>query len=189
MIEDAIIISTLASAAMFLFFNTRNQQNTQQNTSSSYVIEKWSPQIHTNNTQLKLESTPQARYIISNLKQRLQMLFPPPHMLRKKFTGMLSGLNQRNIMSEIKLSEGPKSFTINKKQIYLCLKDKKAGEENYYDYNSLIFVTLHEIAHVLCDELGHTEKFKHIFKELLDHAASLGLYDETKPFVKDYCPS
>ncbi len=36
-----------------------------------------------------------------------------------------------------------------------------------------------------CDELGHTQKFQHIFKELLDHASSLGLYDETKPFVKN----
>jgi hypothetical protein len=185
MIEDAIIISTLLSAVIFLVYNT-----TRHRTTNSYVIEKWipSPEIKSIITE-NSESTPQSRYIISNLKQRLQMLFPPPHMLRKKFGGMLSDLNHRNIMSEIKLLEGPKSFTINKKQIYLCLKDKKAGEENYYDYNSLIFVTLHEIAHVLCNEVGHTEKFKRIFKELLEHASSLGLYDETKPFVKDYCPS
>ncbi len=48
-------------------------------------------------------------------------------------------------MAEIKLQEGPKSFTINKKQIFLCIKDKKSGDANYYDYNSLIFVTLHEM--------------------------------------------
>lgn len=184
MIEDIIIISTLTSAAAFLFYTATREGKKKRYNESQYLIEKWSPEINS-----ELESTPQSRYIISNLKQRLLMLFPPPHMMRKKFTGMLSGLNQRNIMSEIKLLEGPKSFTINKKEIYLCLKDRKLGAENYYDYNSLIFVTLHEIAHVLCDELGHTKKFQMIFKELLEHASSLGLYDETKPFVKNYCPS
>ncbi len=33
-------------------------------------------------------------------------------------------------MAEIKLQEGPKSFTINKKQIFLCIKDKKSGRCN-----------------------------------------------------------
>ncbi len=33
----------------------------------------------------------------------------------------------------------------------------------YYDYNSLIFVTLHEIAHVLCDELGQYTKISTYF--------------------------
>ncbi|QNH08546.1 136R [Invertebrate iridescent virus Kaz2018] len=178
MIEDAIIVSTLASAALYLIYKTTKKQkvNNQQ-----FIIERWTPET--------VQESPQSRYIIGNLKQRLQMLFPPPHMTRKKFTGILSMLNNRNLMAEIKLQEGPKSFTINKKQIFLCIKDKKSGDANYYDYNSLIFVTLHEIAHVLCDELGHTQKFQHIFKELLDHASSLGLYDETKPFVKNYCQS
>jgi hypothetical protein len=152
-------------------------------------MEKWSPEIKAVVTEAPKQSTPQARWIISNLRQKLQMLFPPPYMFRKKFTGMLSVLNDRDIMSEIKIAEGPKSFTINKKNIYLCLKDKKAGEENYYDYNSLIYVTLHEVAHVLCDELGHTKKFQMIFKELLNHAASLALYNENKPFIKNYCPT
>ncbi len=31
-------------------------------------------------------------------------------------------------MAEIKLQEGPKSLQINKKQIFLCIKDKKSGD-------------------------------------------------------------
>jgi hypothetical protein len=187
MIEDAIIISALASAVMFLFYNVVKRP-TGRAVHGQYVIEKWTPEIKSI-TETQSESTPQARWIISNLEQILKMLFPAPHMLRKKFTGMLSGLNNRDIMSEIKILEGSKSFTINKRKIYLCLKDKKAGNENYYDYNSLIYVTLHEIAHVLCDELGHTKKFQLIFKELLEHAASLGQYDKKKEFVQNYCPT
>lgn len=181
MIEDIIIISTLTSAVVYLFYMTTKNN----------LIEQWSQNEHKKyeSYDIKVNTTPQSRYIISNLKQRLLILFPPPYMLRKKFTGLLSVLNKRDIMSEIKLLEGSKSFTINKKEIYLCIKDKNSEKDNYYDYNSLIFVTLHEIAHVLCNELGHTEKFQLIFKELLKHASLLNLYDETKPFVNNYCPS
>ncbi len=72
-------------------------------------------------------------------KTKITNVISSSAMTRKKFTGILSMLNNRNLMAEIKLQEGPKSFTINKKQIFLCIKDKKSGDANYYDYNSLIF--------------------------------------------------
>ena len=40
----------------------------------------------------------------------------------------------------------------------------------YYTDNTLIYVILHEVAHVLCDEIGHTEKFQNIHQELIDKA-------------------
>ena len=51
----------------------------------------------------------------------------------------------------------------------------------------LIYVTLHELAHVRCDEIGHTEKFHRIFKEILDEAANKGVYDSKKAIIKNYC--
>lgn len=77
-----------------------------------------------------------------------------------------------------------KSFTINKQYIHLCLKNK-SGE--YYSDNMLIYVLLHELAHVLCDEIGHTDKFKDIFTDLLLRAAQHGLYDPTIPPEDNYC--
>ena len=82
------------------------------------------------------------------------------------------------------LLKGKKSYTINKKRIHLCLKDEK-GE--YYDKNMLIYVTIHELAHVKCPEVGHTDKFYEIFNHLLDKAARCGVYDKHKPLIKDYC--
>jgi hypothetical protein len=80
--------------------------------------------------------------------------------------------------------QGDKSYTINKQKIYLCLRDEQ-GE--YYDFNMLIYVTIHELAHVLCDEIGHTEKFHQIFDSLLKKATGMGLYDSTKPIIQNYC--
>jgi hypothetical protein len=82
------------------------------------------------------------------------------------------------------LLKGKKSYTINKKRIHLCLKDENG---QYYDKNMLLYVTIHELAHVLCDEVGHTDKFYQIFDTLLDRAHNHGIYDKHKPLIRDYC--
>lgn len=99
-------------------------------------------------------------------------------------TGELRVLNNRNIMKEINLYKGDKSYTINKKHIHLCLKDENG---QYYDKNMLIYVTLHELAHVICDEIGHTDKFHKIFEELLLKANEQKIYDPSIPIIHDYC--
>ena len=48
-------------------------------------------------------------------------------------------------LTDIPIYTGKSSFTINKKNIYLCLKDKYG---QYYSDNMLIYVLLHEVAHV-----------------------------------------
>ena len=101
---------------------------------------------------------------IDNLKSKLSRVFPE--------------------INYIELSGSNKSFTINKREIYLCLKDKNG---NYYDDNMLIYVLLHELAHVKCDEIGHTEKFKEIFKLLLQKAEVAGIYNPFQPPIDDYC--
>jgi hypothetical protein len=87
-------------------------------------------------------------------------------------------------INKVILLKGKKSYTINKKKIHLCLFDENG---KYYDKNMLIYVTLHELAHVRCDEVGHTDKFHRIFKEILDEATQKNVYDPKKPIIKNYC--
>ena len=82
------------------------------------------------------------------------------------------------------LLRGEKSYTINKSRIHICLKDEN---NNYYDKNMLTYVILHELAHVICDEVGHTEKFHKIFKEVLDKAVRSKIYNDKIPTIKNYC--
>ncbi len=86
-----------------------------------------------------------------------------------------------------------KSYTINKKKVHLCVKDEKGV---YYDDNMLIYASLHELGHVLCDEIGHTPKYWAVFDNLLDKASKTidpitnkPVYDPKKPINKDYCES
>jgi hypothetical protein len=64
-------------------------------------------------------------------------------------------------------------YTINKgEKIGLCLDD---------DENTLFFVVLHELSHVITKEYGHTDKFWKNFEFMIKQAVKLGVYD-----YKDY---
>ena len=101
-----------------------------------------------------------------------------------KFSGKYEILNERNLFAEVSIYKGDKSYTINKEKVYLCLTDEN-GE--YYNMNSLLYVFLHEISHVLCDEIGHTEKFHEIFEDVLKQASDLKIYDPSIPMISNYC--
>ncbi len=88
------------------------------------------------------------------------------------------------IVNELSFYEGDKSYTINKEKVFMCLKDEN---NEYYSKNMLIYVALHEIAHALNDEIGHTEKFHKIFDELLERATELEIYDPSIPPIPNYC--
>jgi len=87
----------------------------------------------------------------------------------------------------VKIIEGDQSYTLQKKKVFLCLKDKNTGQ--MYDKNMLTYVLLHEMAHVLNEkDIGHTPAFHKIFDELLEKAEKQGVYDPNLPLVEDYCP-
>jgi len=116
--------------------------------------------------------------IYSRLTEYFSQLDP----MLKEIQQALEPLHPR--VKTLKFFEGNKSYTINKKKIYMCLRDEHG---NYYDKNMLIYVAIHELAHVLCDEIGHTEKFHRIFQELLEKAQDLQIHDASKPIVRNYC--
>jgi len=112
---------------------------------------------------------------------------------RTPWTGHLVSLNynKKNIMEEIRMCRGGSSYTINKEFMYICTRNKKTGE--YYDDVMLMHVMLHEISHVICDEIGHTKKFDSIFTSLMDEAHSptcdnqYQIYNKFAKLVDDYC--
>lgn len=109
-------------------------------------------------------------------------------MLQSKkgqFIGLLKPLNNPYILNNVTIVEDNESYTINKRVIHLCTKSPRNGE--YYDKNTLMFVVLHELSHVICDDIGHTDKFLQINRAILNFAIKNGYYDPSKPFVENYC--
>jgi hypothetical protein len=104
-------------------------------------------------------------FIILSLKEKLSIIDPK--------------------IADIDIREGNSSFTEDKTIIYLCVRDENG---NYYPMNTLIYVALHEIAHLFNkDDYGHTPRFHSIFQKLLCKASYKGIYDPNLPHVSFYC--
>jgi len=88
-------------------------------------------------------------------------------------------------VSSVEFYEADSSYTENKKDIYLCLRDAATGR--YYDINTLTYVSLHELAHVKTHTLHHSDEFKNNFHMLLQQAEQLGLYNSKAPLAPVYC--
>ena len=82
-----------------------------------------------------------------------------------------------NIMETEKGSKHT-SYSVNKgEKLVFCLRSKDENE-NIIDQNTIMFVALHEMAHIMTLSIGHTKEFWKNFKYLLKIAVELGLYRE-----------
>jgi hypothetical protein len=117
-------------------------------------------------------------------------LFNDPMIKRLKTD--LEQLDPR--VKDITFYASNESFTEDKKRIYICLKDQNG---NYYPYNMLVYVCLHELAHAFSPniDMTHTSvEFITNFQNLIDKASKLNqvgsnekLYDPNQPIIKGYC--
>ncbi len=70
------------------------------------------------------------------------------------------------------------SYTVDKEKVFMCLRQRNAKEELVSE-NTLIFVALHEMAHMGTSTIGHTPDFWNNFAWLLKQAEALGTYTYT----------
>lgn len=94
------------------------------------------------------------------------------------FAPYISRLNDR--VNDIILMENGfdgyhTSYSVNKgEKIVYCLRSKQT--KKLYDLNLLMYVTLHELAHIASPEYNHTPLFKKIFAFLTAEAIKNNLY-------------
>ena len=69
-----------------------------------------------------------------------------------------------NILENARPAEGETCYTINKNDIYMCLRNE---EQRNHSNDILLFAFIHELAHVSCSDTGHTETFWAYFRALL----------------------
>lgn len=70
------------------------------------------------------------------------------------------------------------TYTLNKgDSMVFCLSPRDEDTLSLYDINTMMFVAVHELAHVASNSIGHTEEFKRNFKDLLEDAITIGLYE------------
>lgn len=83
-----------------------------------------------------------------------------------------------------------KAYSENKgEKIAFCLNKQNTNNEVLIDENTLTFVALHELSHLMTPSVGHQKEFWDNFKVLLDNAVELKLYDPInyKNSPQNYC--
>jgi hypothetical protein len=69
------------------------------------------------------------------------------------------------------------SYTVNKgHKIYYCMRSKQKEGNPLHALSTLLFVSLHEVAHVAANQYGHGDEFWSTFKWLLKEAEIAGVY-------------
>jgi hypothetical protein len=72
------------------------------------------------------------------------------------------------------------SSTVNKgESIHMCLRQRDGTDESLVDENVMMFVALHEFAHVCTKSVGHDPEFWNNFGWLLKEAEAMNLYRYT----------
>jgi len=90
-------------------------------------------------------------------------------------------------LSETGLGAKYTSYSVNKgEEIAICVRQP---DNTFIDDNTVMFVVIHELAHVMTTSVGHTTEFWDNMAYLLERAEELGMYHPKnyKETPVDYC--
>lgn len=89
-------------------------------------------------------------------------------------------------VKELEFFVDNRAYTLNKKKIFICLKNDKG---KVFNMNTLMYVALHELAHAkyIGDSRDHNPAYMKIFDNLLERAEKAGIYNPSIPVDDDYC--
>jgi len=101
---------------------------------------------------------------------------------------LVEGFNPKKINETLPTSELT-AYSENKgEKLAFCLNTTKEGDK-LIDINTLTFVALHELSHIMTKSIGHKQEFWNNFKFLLENAKEAGIYlpIDYKKKPKEYC--
>ena len=101
---------------------------------------------------------------------------------------LVEGFNPKKISETLPTSELT-AYSENKgEKLAFCLNTTKEGNR-LIDINTLTFVALHELTHIMTESIGHKQDFWQNFKFLLQNAKEAGIYEpiDYKKNPQEYC--
>jgi hypothetical protein len=134
---------------------------------------------------------------IAKVKQNIQKivsLYKQDEYLSDKPTQLLVERYRPDSILENSVTSKDTSYSENKgEKIVICLRDKNDPPAYpFVDMNTVMFVVLHEMAHLMTAELSsgkHTPEFWANFRRLLEDSSRIGIYTPVN-YAKspvDYC--
>jgi hypothetical protein len=110
------------------------------------------------------------------------------HPNDKRVIVLVSKFNPKKISETLPTSEYT-AYSENKgERLAFCLNKKKHGTK-LIDIQTLTFVALHELSHIMTTSVGHGQEFWQNFKFILQNAKDAGIYNpvDYKKNPQDYC--
>jgi len=110
------------------------------------------------------------------------------HPKDERVIRLVEGFNPKKISETLPTSELT-AYSENKgEKIAFCLNTTKQGDD-LIDINTLTFVALHELSHIMTSSIGHKQEFWQNFKFLLENAKAANIYQpvDYKSKPKEYC--
>jgi len=101
---------------------------------------------------------------------------------------LVEGFNPKKVNETLPTSELT-AYSENKgEKLAFCLNTTKEGNK-LIDINTLTFVALHELSHIMTESIGHNQEFWQNFKFLLENAKASSIYNpvDYKKNPKEYC--
>ena len=113
---------------------------------------------------------------ISIRLEKIQTLLEKNHNNQERLKKIKERFNPENI-SEGSPDSQYTSYTINKgEKMVFCIRDKET--KKLHDINLMMYVALHELAHVMSESIGHNAEFQNNFNYVLQLAEKNGLYSK-----------
>ena len=129
---------------------------------------------------LLAEVTQQMKDMVAYMKEK--------HPTDVRTKRLVDGFNPKRISETLPTSELT-AYSENKgEKIAFCLNRKKEGTR-LIDLNTLTFVALHELSHIMTESIGHKQEFWQNFKFMLQNAKAAGIYHpvDYKKTPHEYC--
>jgi hypothetical protein len=138
--------------------------------------------------QANLEKAADLLATVTNKCKTLVLFMKEKYPDREDVKRLVKGFKPEKISETLPTSKLT-AYSENKGQkIAFCLNKKKNGSE-MIDLNTLTFVAIHELSHVMTVSIGHKQEFWDNFKFLLENAKEIGVYNpvDYKKTPQDYC--
>jgi len=169
--KDTILICiVIIFIYFFLFINRKNLVYVESHYGTKFLVHK---------DNLKNEKAYLLGEIVKNifiLKNHMIKNINDFPSFRPYIEQLKNNLSETNtVIYETDPDSSLTSYSVNKgEELSFCLKSKKTNK--LHDLNLLMYVAIHEMAHIACPEIGHGKLFMKIFKKLAQEAVKINIY-------------
>ena len=178
--SEGLVILVLILICFYLVYHYNNEKGLTK-VVSNVDNEEYTVQIK--------DDSKEAADLIAKIKKRLIILLE--HLKKTygnsdKRVSLLESNFRPDAIKEGVQTPGYTSYSVNKgEQIILCLRNK----DSLVDINTMMFVVLHEFAHLATESIGHTTEFWDNFRWILEESINIGVYirQDFKNNPVEYC--